>query len=92
MNLFRLLFVILLAFTFLQPTKPQNNPENSLLWKINHPKTEHNSYLFGTMHALPEMDFSIPKILTDKILESAVMYQEVDISSMVQIEVLNKMM
>ncbi|MGM0612976.1 MAG: TraB/GumN family protein [Bacteroidota bacterium] len=92
MNVFRFLLIALLASSMWTSATSQSTLEKSLFWKINHPETEHTSYLFGTMHALPEDDFSIPDILREKIAEADVMYQEIDMASVDQMEVLNKMM
>jgi len=92
MKLLRSFLIVLIAGGLTTSASSQTNLENSLFWEINHPETEHTSYLFGTMHALPEKDFSIPEILTQKIDESEVLYQEIDMGNLDQMEVLNKMM
>lgn len=38
-----------------------NSLENSILWKIEHPRLEKTSYLLGTLHMMCEDDFLIPE-------------------------------
>ena len=38
--------------------------ENSVLWKVEHPKLKKPSYIFGTLHFMCESDFQIPEKVT----------------------------
>src|SRR5690606_22108537 len=40
---------------------PSSKTNQSLFWKIKHPDSEKISYLFGTMHRLPESDRELLK-------------------------------
>ena len=44
---------------FLFISNVQFGQTNSLLWEIKHPQTDQLSYVFGTIHLIPESHFSI---------------------------------
>lgn len=87
-------FRIFLLATFMLclglPSKAQE--ENSLLWRVEDPESENTSYIFGTMHAIPQDAFYLPEELTEKIAEAELMLQEVDIDDIDQMEVMKLMM
>ncbi|HAY70308.1 MAG TPA: TraB/GumN family protein [Saprospirales bacterium] len=56
--------------------------DKGLFWEISHPDTEHKSYLFGTIHMIPEELFFLPDGLEEAIAGSGAVYFEVDISKM----------
>jgi uncharacterized protein YbaP (TraB family) len=62
------------------------------LWQVKAADSDKVSYIFGTMHAVPEKDFSMPDIVKKKISECEAMYQEVDMSNLDQMKVLKLMM
>jgi uncharacterized protein YbaP (TraB family) len=43
--------------------------QNGVLWKIDHPKKEHSSYIFGTMHIIPKDRFK-PSNTLDSIIKN----------------------
>lgn len=85
-----LISIFLLSFTL--PSLAQLTIENSVLWQVKAKNSDKVSYIFGTMHAVPEKDFSMPDILKEKIAECEAMYQEVDMSNLDQMEVVKLMM
>ncbi|MFO8054606.1 MAG: TraB/GumN family protein [Bacteroidales bacterium] len=88
----RLLLLSLFSIFFAASIPAQEQIENALLWEIKHPEFDQPSYIFGTMHALPEDEFSMPEIISEKLGETEVMYQEVDLQEVDQQKLMNKIM
>jgi len=57
-------------------------PEKGLFWEISHPDIKHKSYLFGTIHMIPEELFFLPEGVKEAIGSAGVVFFEVDISKM----------
>lgn len=57
-------------------------PQKGLFWEITHPDLDHTSYLFGTIHMIPEELFFLPEGLSQAIHEVGTVFFEVDISKM----------
>jgi uncharacterized protein YbaP (TraB family) len=57
-------------------------PEKGLFWEITHPNLDHKSYLFGTIHMIPEELFFLPEGLHQAINDVGMVFFEVDISKM----------
>lgn len=57
-------------------------PEKGLFWEISHPEIQHKSYLFGTIHMIPEELFFLPDGLEQAIYQADAIYFEVDVSKM----------
>ncbi|HRI01951.1 MAG TPA: TraB/GumN family protein [Saprospiraceae bacterium] len=55
---------------------------NALLWKIESTKTKEVSYLFGTIHMIPEKDFFLPKGTEVALSQSQKIVLEVDLKEM----------
>lgn len=59
-----ILILFLLNSAFL---KAQTNKfANSLFWEISGNGLKQSSYIFGTLHIIPNKDFFMPKVVTDK--------------------------
>ncbi|MFO8087356.1 MAG: TraB/GumN family protein [Bacteroidales bacterium] len=65
--------------------------EKSVFWEIAHPDSEKTSYLFGTIHLIPASDYKMPELVSEKVSQSEVMIQEVDLQNIDQNLVMNKM-
>ena len=55
---------------------------NALLWKIESTNTKEVSYLFGTIHMIPEKDFFLPKGTEAALSQSQKIVLEVDLKEM----------
>lgn len=58
-----IILILLLGFALSVNAQEVKDNTGSLLWKIEHPDLEKASYLFGTVHIIPEADF----IFTDSM-------------------------
>lgn len=56
----------------------QQESQSSLLWKISGNGLEHPSYLFGTIHALPQERFFLPDSLKAKLNDCDKLVLEID--------------
>ena len=63
LKLFAALFATTLNFGSSQ-AQEKIKLENSVLWKVEHPKLKKPSYIFGTLHFMCESDFQIPEKVT----------------------------
>jgi len=52
--------------------------ENSVLWKVEHPKLKKPSYIFGTIHFMCESDFQIPEKVTEAFNNADALVLEVN--------------
>jgi uncharacterized protein YbaP (TraB family) len=52
--------------------------QNTLLWEVKHPETEQKSYVFGTIHLIPESYFSFSDSLQYCIENAEEIYFEID--------------
>ena len=52
--------------------------ENSVLWKVEHPKLKKPSYIFGTLHFMCESDFQIPEKVTEAFNNADALVLEVN--------------
>ncbi len=59
---------------------------SSLLWQITKEGVQDTSYLFGTIHIIPESDFFIPEGLERTFAKSDEIYFEIDIASQMNME------
>jgi hypothetical protein len=75
MKNFFLLFTTLI-FSFLYGTA-QDAPTTSLLWEITGKKVKSPSYVFGTMHLIPNDDFLFPETLQEKVKGSEILVMEI---------------
>lgn len=76
----RKLLYCLIGLVFILPTttRAQNEPASSLLWKISGKDLKQPSYLFGTFHIMCKADFTISKLLEEKIKQVQQFYSELD--------------
>lgn len=72
-------FVITLSLIFfgLHFGFAQENDSSSLLWEISGKKVKSPSYIFGTMHIIPNEDFLFPESLKSKVKKSDVLVMEI---------------
>lgn len=55
----------------------QETPANSLLWEVTGKKVKSPSYIFGTMHIIPNEDFLFPETLKDKVKAADILVMEI---------------
>lgn len=55
----------------------QSEQSSSLLWEISGNKVKSPSYIFGTMHLIPEKDFLFPETLKKKVASSDILVMEI---------------
>lgn len=83
--MFQRISILLLLFCSVQmliansPTVPKNNIENALMWKISGNNLKQNSYLFGTIHAIPIDDYFLGKNTIKKFKECTNLVMEMDL-------------
>ncbi|PWH87189.1 TraB/GumN family protein [Brumimicrobium oceani] len=75
MKFFLALFTSLFLIT--QFGIAQETPSNSLLWEITGKKVKSPSYIFGTMHLIPNDDFLFPETLQEKVKTSDILVMEI---------------
>src|SRR5690554_2396599 len=73
-NTFLLLSTLIFAVHF---GIAQEAPTTSLLWEITGKKVKSPSYVFGTMHMIPNDDFLFPETLEEKVKESEILVMEI---------------
>lgn len=83
-----ILTVLFIALSF---SLAAQDLENAVLWKITAPESGKTSWVFGTIHAIPEADFHMPEAVKNRIAQAEVMYQEVDMDDLDQMKILNMM-
>ncbi len=54
--------------------------ENALLWEISGNQLKEPSYIFGTIHMIPEADFFFPDLWKEKFLKCKTLALEIDIN------------
>ena len=59
-------------------TNPTDSLQNALMWEITSDKSEHTSYLFGTIHIIPASMFSLPETITGRLDRAARLVLELD--------------
>jgi uncharacterized protein YbaP (TraB family) len=73
-------------FTSCKGTRAAVNPAdtlpNALLWKIDHKDLASPSYLFGTIHIMPEQEFFLPEGLEEAFNKSDKVIFEIDMDEM----------
>jgi uncharacterized protein YbaP (TraB family) len=72
-------FLALIAFIFVTHFASAQKLENSLLWKIEGNGIE-QSYLFGTIHVLPQADFEMKPKVAEAFNECKNLVLELDLS------------
>lgn len=85
----KVLQIIALALIFKAITIFSVNAQDaksSLLWQITKEGTQDTSYLFGTIHIIPEADFFIPEGLERTFDKSDEVYFEIDIATQMNME------
>ena len=90
----KLIVPIIIALAFKSATTfAQNAGGNGLLWEIYGNGLKEKSYIFGTMHLIPEKEFFIPKTLQEKLLTTKVLATEIemDIPLLKQVSLAKKM-
>jgi uncharacterized protein YbaP (TraB family) len=90
----KLIVPIIIALAFKSATTfSQNAGGNGLLWEIYGNGLKEKSYIFGTMHLIPEKEFFIPKTLQEKLLTTKVLATEIemDIPLLKQVSLAKKM-
>ncbi len=55
----------------------QETLSSSLLWEVTGKKVKSPSYIFGTMHLIPNEDFLFPETLQDKVRASEILVMEI---------------
>ncbi|PKR80139.1 hypothetical protein CW751_11595 [Brumimicrobium salinarum] len=71
-------YLLLTSFIFVISSGiAQDSLSTSLLWEITGKKVKQPSYIFGTMHLIPEDDFLFPESLQNKVKESDLLVMEI---------------
>ncbi len=76
----RLIIILLIAITGIPKLGAQQKESSSLLWEISGNALSKPSYLFGTFHLMCATDFSIGKVLNEKLNSAEQFYGELDMS------------
>ncbi|MDZ4748123.1 MAG: TraB/GumN family protein [Saprospiraceae bacterium] len=83
------LLALLFSFLFLESCKgpkaataETDTLPDALLWKIEHKDLPNPSYLFGTIHMIPQEDFFLPAGLEEAFLKSDKVVFEIDMDDM----------
>lgn len=75
------------------PAQSAGQPvENALFWEITGKGIKKPSYLFGTIHIIPEKDFFIPKVMEERLSEPDQLVLEVDMDGMSLVNAMMGMM
>lgn len=83
--------LITLSFNFLQ-AQENVKLENSVLWKIEHPKLKKPSYILGTLHLMCEQDFNIPEKVLKTLEDVDALVLEVNLSDPEEIKTMQASM
>lgn len=83
--------LIALSFNFSQ-AQEKVKLENSVLWKIEHPKLKKPSYILGTLHLMCEKDFNIPEKVLKTIEDVDALVLEVNLSDPEEIKTMQASM
>lgn len=79
----RLWALVVMFFIVLKADCQEENVENSLLWYVvNEHQPADTSYLFGTIHLIPNQDFEITPRLKNSLMKTEVLMTEVDLTRM----------
>jgi len=70
-------FIVLLCVQAFCLVTFSQEVSSSLLWEIKGKKVKTPSYLFGTMHLIPQEDFLFPKSLQEKVINSDLLIMEI---------------
>jgi uncharacterized protein YbaP (TraB family) len=62
-------------------TLPADTLEHALLWKIEHPNIDGESYLFGTIHMIAAKDYFLPQGLLTAIDQTDEIVFEIDMNA-----------
>lgn len=76
-QLFLFLFINLIGFS---RSNAQQKEPSSLLWEISGKTLSKPSYIFGTFHLMCAADFSIGKVLSEKLNSTEQFFGEIDMS------------
>ncbi len=83
-----ILFFVCLIFVFVnagcksQQAVKEEASQKALLWKIEGKNLKQPSYLFGTIHMIPEADYFLPQGTLAAIENSKAMFFEIDMAEM----------
>lgn len=81
MNKYILILIFLFpAFTNLKSQNTNTQTQNSLLWEISGNELKTKSYIFGTIHLIPEKDYFFSKKMNDCFKSCKVLAMEVDLN------------
>lgn len=89
-----ILFSLCLLLFFTNNSFAENNAnEKGLLWEVSGNGLKEKSYLFGTMHLIPEKEFFIPALLKEKLDSTKILATEIefDIPMMKQLSLAKRM-
>jgi hypothetical protein len=81
-------FALLILLFSLSCTKKVHNVngndalDKSLLWEVSGKELKEPSYIFGTIHMIPSVDYFLPKGTLNSIDKSAEMWFEIDMAEM----------
>ena len=73
-----ILFLIFLQISVKQANSQEQKLENSLLWEISGNGLKQSSFLFGTIHIIPEKDFVFTDLMKEKFDSCKILALEVD--------------
>ncbi len=76
---FRQIAIPLAGFMILPFLVQAQNFENSLLWKVEGAKI-HTSYIFGTIHLIPQVDFELKPKVQEAFKASELLVMELDLT------------
>jgi uncharacterized protein YbaP (TraB family) len=76
----QLLIILILSFTAKAQEISADSSNNALLWKIERPDMPAPSYLFGTVHLIPEKDFFFTDSMQSAFDKSGQLILEIDIN------------
>lgn len=83
-------FVLISGLSAQKVISPELN--KGLLWKIEHPQSDYESYLFGTIHLIPSDKFFLPQGFENAFSKSSKVFMEINMDDMSSLENLMGMM